>query len=188
MVAGAIQDQIVVEDEHGWKTTYTLDKFIDPDGEIEKMLRAGAKVEDVREHMAGLHIGTEVFKKNLALNEGLQELIQLLIGAGGTAFSNANSYIGVGDSATAAAATDTGLIATTNELYKVMDATYPTTTGQTVSWRATFGSGDANFAWNEYTVANGNSDAAKNLNRKVESKGTKASGETWTLQIDITLS
>ena len=54
-----------------------------------------------------------------------------------------------------------------------MDSTYPQRTNQTAIWRATFGSADANFAWNEFTVANGNSDSAVNLNRKVENKGTK---------------
>ncbi len=54
-------------------------------------------------------------------------------------------------------------------------------------WRATFGSGDANEAWNEYAVDNGAA-AHKLLNRKVESKGTKVSGETWTLSLQITFS
>ena len=36
---------------------------------------------------------------------------------------------------------------------------------QTVTWRAVFGTSVGNFAWQEFTVANGNSDTAKNLNR-----------------------
>jgi hypothetical protein len=68
-----------------------------------------------------------------------------------------------------------------------MDATYPQRSGQIAEWRSTFGSGDANEAWNEYAVDNG-ATAHKLLNRKVESKGTKASGETWTLSLKITFS
>jgi hypothetical protein len=34
-------------------------------------------------------------------------------------------------------------------------------------------------------VANGNSDAAVNLNRKVQDMGTKASGTTWTIEVQL---
>ena len=47
---------------------------------------------------------------NLLLNEGIGELLDLACGLGTpTAFSNANAYIGVGDSVTAEAATQTDL-------------------------------------------------------------------------------
>ncbi|OGP19504.1 MAG: hypothetical protein A2054_01345 [Deltaproteobacteria bacterium GWA2_55_10] len=125
---------------------------------------------------------------NLLLNEGITALLNLLTGAAETAFSNANAYIGVGDSSTAAAASQTGLQASTNKLYKAVSASYPSISGQTVTFRAEFVSAEANFAWNEFTVANGNSDAADNLNRKVSSQGTKASGQVWTLDLAITFS
>lgn len=128
------------------------------------------------------------FDHNLFLNEGIGALWDLACGLGSpSAFSNANAYLGVGDSATAAAATQTGLQASTNKLYKAMESGYPQRSGQTVTWRAVFADAEANWAWNEVTVANGNSDAAVNLNRKVQSLGTKASG-TWTLDLEITLS
>lgn len=130
----------------------------------------------------------KVIEGNVLLNEGIAELWDLAITTGATKFDNTNAYLGVGDSATAEAATDTGLIATTNELYKGMETSYPSRSGQTVTWRSVFGSAEANFAWNEFTVANGNSDAADNLNRKTSSEGTKASGQTWTLDLQITLS
>lgn len=126
---------------------------------------------------------------NLMLNEGIAEMLDLLIGAGSpTTFANANAYIGVGDSTTAASAAHTGLQASSNKLYKAMEATYPQRSGQTVTWRSQFGSSEANFAWQEFTVANGNSDSAKNLNRRVSDQGTKASGQTWTVDLAITWS
>jgi len=125
---------------------------------------------------------------NLLLNEGITALQNLLTGGAETPFDNANAFIGVGDSSAAAVATQTGLQAATNKLYKALDASYPTITGQVTRWRATFGSAEANFAWNELTVANGNSDAAVNLNRKVSAQGTKVSGQTWQLDLDITWS
>lgn len=125
---------------------------------------------------------------NLLLNEGIGALALLLTGGAATAFNNANSYIGVGDSATAAAASQTGLQASTNKAYVAMAASYPQISAQTITWRGVFDGNTANYAWNEMTVANGNSDAAVNLNRKVSAQGTKTAGQTWTLDLAITFS
>ena len=125
---------------------------------------------------------------NLGLNEGIAEMINLLVGAGTpTAYNNANARLGVGDSTTAAAATQTDLQAATNKLYKAMDAPYPTVAAQTITFRSTFASAEANYAWEEYTVDNG-ATAAKNINRKVSSLGTKLSGSSWVLDLQITFS
>jgi hypothetical protein len=59
---------------------------------------------------------------------------------------------------------------------------------QTIVGLKSFGGTEANFAWNEITVANGSSDTAVNLNRKVASMGTKASGAIWTVSLTISLS
>ncbi|MBI1397053.1 MAG: hypothetical protein GC151_13840 [Betaproteobacteria bacterium] len=126
---------------------------------------------------------------NLLLNEGIGELLDLACGLGTpTNFGNTSAYIGVGDSTTAEAASQTDLQAASNKTYKAMSASYPQRSGQTVTWRAVFGSADANYAWEEFTIANGSSGTAKNLNRKVSSQGTKASGQTWTVDVSITLS
>lgn len=125
---------------------------------------------------------------NLLLNEGITELLKLLIGDTATAFNNANAYIGVGDSTTAESAAHTDLQAATNKTYIGMAATYPQVSGQTVTFQAVFGSGDANYSWQEFTVANGSSGSAKNLNRKVSNQGTKVAGQTWTISVSITLS
>jgi len=129
----------------------------------------------------------EEFDGNLLLNEGITEMLTLVIGGAATAFNNANARIGVGDSSTAATSSQTGLQAASNKTYKAMDATYPQVSGQTVTFRSTFGSADANYAWNEYTVTNGADDTAKNLNRKVENHGTK-NGDSWVIQLTVTLS
>lgn len=123
---------------------------------------------------------------NLLLNEGIDELWDLVTGAGGTAYSNANARIGVGNSNTAAVATQTALLGGSSE-FKGMEATYPLSTSQAVTFRASFGSSEGNFAWEEWTVDNG-AGANKNLNRKVTSLGTKVSGTTWVFTVTITLS
>lgn len=125
---------------------------------------------------------------NLLLNEGIGALLNLLIGNAETNYGNANAYIGVGDSSTAENATQTGLQAATNKLWKAQEATYPQISGQKVTWRSVFGSAEANFDWNEFTVVNASDDAGDNLNRKVSAQGTKASGQTWTVDLEITFS
>ncbi len=129
------------------------------------------------------------FEGNIFLNEGINLLWDLACGAGGTPFDNANAYIGVGDSNAAAVATQTGLQAGGNKFYQGMVATYPTSgVSQIAVFRAAIGDGDGEYDWNEFTVANGNSGAATNLNRKVQAAGTKGAGETWTVTMTITIS
>ena len=130
----------------------------------------------------------EEFEGNLLLNEGIQNLLDLGITAGGTAWTNANSYIGVGDSSSAEAAAQTGLQATTNKAWAAMESTYPSRASQTLSFRAEFADSVAEFAWEEFTISNSNDDSGQNLNRKVASKGTKTSGEVWTVTCTVTLS
>ena len=146
------------------------------------------KYADDAAYRAALAYEAVEFAGNLLLNEGITALLNLLTGGAETAFSNANSYLGVGDSTTAANASQTGLQAATNKLYKAMEASYPAIAGQGVTFRSVFGAADANFSWQEFTAASGSSDAADNLNRKVSDQGTKASGQTWTLDLSITFS
>jgi hypothetical protein len=121
---------------------------------------------------------------NLLLNSGIDEMWDLIVGDSANHFNNASAQIGVGDSSTAANASQTDLQAATNKTYKGMESGYPTSTSQKVTFKASFGDSEANYAWNEWAVKQ--STSAKCLNRKVESLGTKTSG-TWTLEVNITL-
>jgi len=101
-------------------------------------------------------------------------------------FNSTYAQIGVGDGTTAEDALQSDLVGV-NTAYVGMDSGYPSVSGQTVNFRATFDGATGNFTWNEFTVKH--SGTAINLNRKVDTtKGTKASGETWTITISITLS
>ena len=117
---------------------------------------------------------------------GRDYIAQALVGEAFTAFNNANARIGVGDSTTAFAAGQTDLQAPANKLRKAMDATYPQRTTNVLTFRATFGTAEANFAWNEWGVFNAAA-AGQMLNRKVEALGTKTSAQTWQLTVDLTL-
>ncbi len=124
---------------------------------------------------------------NAMVDYGINALLLLLVGGGGTAYNNANAYLGVGDSATAWNTTQTDLQAATNKIRKVMKATYPVTGTKKQTFQSDFATGDANWVWNEWGIFNAVSGATSILSRKVESLGTKASG-TWTLTVDFSLS
>lgn len=131
---------------------------------------------------------TEEIEGNLLLNEGITSLLTLLIGGSETPFNGANAHIGVGDGATAAVASQTGLVGA-NKTYRPMDATFPQISGQTATFRSTFGPTFGNHKWREFTVANGSSDTAKNLNRLVEAPlREKVAPDTWVVSLQITIS
>jgi hypothetical protein len=137
--------------------------------------------------------GTDEIDGNLLLNEGIGRMLDLLIGAGGVTYAAANAFIGVGTSTTAEAATQTDLSA--GAFYKAMNATFPSRVNQTVSWQSDFTSAEANQAWQEWSISAGATTASgsgftvgtTNLNRKVQSLGTKTTG-TWTLTGQVTIS
>lgn len=122
---------------------------------------------------------------NLLTTLGATALWTKLSGGAGTVYDNSNAYIGVGDSNTAEAVGQTDLQASTNKLRKAMDATFPTISTNTITFRSTFGTSDANFAWAEWATFNASSSGTM-LQRKVQSLGTKASGASW--QFSVTLS
>lgn len=167
-----------------WRCHYQIAKF---DGEWEP----GAEPYEVVE-----------FDGNLLMGGGVSCLWQALIGNGTstagqnlTYFSNAQAAIGVGDSTTAAALTQTDLQAATNKLRKVQNGGFPahtdgTTSGaQSIQWQSTFSTAEANFAWQEAGVFNSSTAATgRMLNRTVSSMGTKTSSSSWQITFTITIS
>lgn len=117
-------------------------------------------------------------------NSGRDFIAKAIINDTPTFFDNTNAYIGVGDSTTAFAVIQTDLIGI-NKFRKGMDDTYPTRTNNELTFKSTFGTTDANFAWNEWGVFNASS-AGEMLNRKVENLGTK-SGGNWVLTVTLTI-
>lgn len=119
------------------------------------------------------------------LNVYRDHLAKTTIGEAVTPFDNANAYIGVGNSTTAYATTQTDLVGA-SKTRKGMEAGYPQRSANALTFRAVFGTGDANHAWNEWIVANA-SIAGTAMNRKVESLGTKTNAEIKTFTATITL-
>lgn len=126
--------------------------------------------------------------RNLLVNTGLTDIGNGLTSSGlATPYTNANANIGVGDSSTAASVGQTDLQAATNKLRKAMDATYPTVSNGVYTFRSTFGTSDANWAWAEWAVFNAAA-SGRMLNRAVASLGTKTSAQSWQFTVTITIS
>ena len=160
-------------------TTWDIYTFEDSDGEIAKASKAGAEIRDLGP------CTHDTIEGNLTLDEGLMLMVDLIAGTGvGNPWDNAHAHIGVGDGDTPVDAAQTGLMGA-NKCFKPMDATWPQRTGATCVWRATFGPEDANFTWNELTIANGPDDMSVNLNRRVEQRGAKRPGDTVVFGVTV---
>ena len=127
------------------------------------------------------------FKGNCLCNEGINEILTIIGSASsGTKYDNTNANLIVGTGSGAANPTDTEATFTSG-VKKGMEASYPTYgTSQKITFKANYGSEDANQAWNEFGVLNAAA-SGKLLNRKVSSQGTKISGQTWELNLEIAL-
>ncbi len=124
----------------------------------------------------------------MALTNAGRDLIAKMIHGSAVAadeFDATYAHIGVGDSTTAFAASQTNLQAVTNKFRRPMDSTFPTLAANAINFKSTFGTGEANFAWAEWGVFNHLS-AGTMLNRKVEALGTKMGG-TWVLTVTLTV-
>lgn len=139
----------------------------------------------------------EDYPGNLLVNAGINRMEALLLNAGATqAYDATHTAIGVGDTATAAAATDVDLnaaVAAANRYIQVADATYPSAAAQVVTIQSTFATGNANFVWNEWGVGQNTTSGAvaitaPMLNHKVTNLGTKTSAAAWALKITIQIS
>mgnify|MGYP006977942258 CR=1 FL=1 len=183
-----------VEDSGKVRTEWVVYKYPKMESEAQKLLHylhhiLGWSVERVKD--LGIFEKPSVvwFSGNVLLNEGIEHLWRLVCGIptpGNPPWDAANAYIGVGDGTASENAAQTSLQGT-SKAYKMMDSGFPQVTGTSAQWQSTFTGTEANFSWREITVANGSSDDAVNLNRKVQDLGTKASGTTWIAQLTITL-
>jgi len=135
----------------------------------------------------GKKIGHEEFLGNCLANVGIEEWFKLIATTGATQYDNGNAFLIVGTGSGAATASD--VVGTfTAGVTKAMEATYPQVAAagsHKCTWKASYGSADANQAWGEFGLLN----AADGLlaNRKVSAQGTKTSGQTWELSLEITL-
>ena len=115
-------------------------------------------------------------------NAGRDFTARAIINDSPTFFTSANAHLGVGNSSTAFATSQTDLVGT--NVRKGMDGGYPQRTNNNLTFSATFGDNEANFTWNEWGIFNASSGGTM-LNRKVNtSLGTK-SGGIWNFEVTL---
>lgn len=144
----------------------------------------------------------KVQEGNILVYGGASVLWEAFIGNGSTSTASAKHYfntkcaLGIGNSSAAAVNTQKALSGGT-KIFKIMSAAFPAhTTGSTVAaaaqvqFKSTFTTAQANFAWNEWCVANIATTAAvqRILNRKAGNLLTKTSAATASLTVTLTLS
>jgi hypothetical protein len=161
----------VRESDHGrWRADVRVDKYWGDDREAHPNPYDTVTVEDC----------------NILVTNGIGILLNALIVAASPLWNATNARIGVGDSATAATIADTDLNAASNKLRVVVNS-IPTVAANVLTAVATFTTGQANYAWQEWGLFNAASGATSMLNHAVVSLGTKTSASAWTITVTITI-
>jgi hypothetical protein len=164
-----------------WRVTTTLDKY---DGQwTQEQILAGEAAHALAE--------SKTTHGNLLTIGGASALWERLIGTAVTSFGS--PYLGVGDSTTAAAQSQTDLQAATNKTRFSATASHTDSTSSagalTLTIVGTADTSTANHRWREWAVFNA-STTGRMLNRKVEDLdgGTaKTSAQSWQLTITLAL-
>lgn len=145
----------------------------------------------------GIHPLERVRVRNSLVNTGLTDYNNGLSGGSLTTYSNANAGIGAGDSAAAVAVAQVDLQALTGATHRyinALDGTFPTVSNGLLTFRATFATGNGNFAWAEVVFTNNTANLGTTnnltriLNRFLTSPGTKTSAQSWQVTGTMTLS
>lgn len=185
---------VPLADVSGAKTVWTIERWDEQQTELLAEILGRAPIaEDF--HRLGIkpYQVTEVVG-NLITNAGWTRLMNLLTNQGATqALDATHARIGVGNSNTAEAYTDTDLGAaagSANRWFQLVTGAGSLGT-RTLAFSASFASADGNFAWNEFGLdfgtASGNTVTAPLFNHKAGiAQGTKAAGQVWTATATIT--
>lgn len=173
-----------------WTPKTVLSKYDDDQVAYVRRLIGEEPEGDDLAHFCTPYETAEV-EGNLLTTAGLTRITGLIIGTLSTTLDSTRVRLGVGDSSTAATVSDTDL--GTNKYYHIMDATYPQASAGVLTFQASFGSSDGNFAWQSWGLDVGTATVTSSatvatlVNRKVSSLGTKSSG-TWVLTVTVTFS
>ncbi|WP_433355607.1 hypothetical protein ACQP25_17190 [Microtetraspora malaysiensis] len=170
-----VQAGMLREDVGRWRCRWKLEKFHGSD------TGPGAVPFEVIER-----------EGNLMMYGGASALWHRLTGGTSVApFDATNARLGVGDGTAGADPTHNDLQGT-NKLRKGMDPGFPQHTEGTnlsaasVTFKATFGQGEANHPWQEWGLFNA-ATLGRMLNRRVEDLGAKSSAATWVLTVVLSL-
>ncbi len=153
---------------------------------VEKYHEAALPVDKFARRLCAPYETLEIVG-NILTTAGINRMLSLLTGQGGTTLSNANANIGVGNGTGTAADTDSDLSGASKTRKGMRTAGFPSVpASKAVQFSSDFLTGEANYAWNEWGIFDANT-AGLCFNHKYETLGTKASG-TWTLTVTISIS
>ena len=174
--------KLVKEKSVEGKCKITIKKFKGSFKNEAEALKAGIKPYEIDEEIFPWEL------QDVFLNQGINTIWTLVCGGSETSFDSTNAHICIGDGTLAEDSTQTGPQGA-NYTYLPMDSGYPQYgSDQKAVFKATADGDTANHGWQEFLVANGGDTTAKHINRKVSDKGTKPSGETWIVQVELSLS
>lgn len=186
---------MLLHDSIGWSPRLVIRKY--DERATEKAARQGFYLPSDADFA---QLGIQPFEEkvslgNLLTTAGIGRIATLLTAGTGNLIGSTTARVGAGNSSTAEAIGQTDLQAaagSTNRWFQTSTVTIPS---NVLTFAATFGTADGNFAWAEWgidigtaTVTSGNTVNAVLLNRKVASNGTKASGQTWNATATVTFS
>lgn len=187
----------MIDDSVKWRAHLTIERF---DGEQTEWVKSRTGLLEPRgRDFAALGVdpySVSEVPNNLLTTAGLGRIVTILNLGTGNLISTTTARVGAGNGAGTAAIGDTDLSAAAGSANRWFQTCTVTTPSNVLTFAATFGTADGNFAWNEWgvdigtaTVSSSNAVSAVLLNHKTSiAQGTKASGQTWTATATITLS
>ncbi len=155
---------------------------------MESAIWTITKYKNDKDHKAGKFYEKLKIIGNDLCNEGIEEWFKLIGTTGAVQYDNTNAFLIVGTGSGAEDPTDNQATFTAG-VTKLMMATYPQVAAAAdhkCTWKASYGSGDANQVWAEFGLLN-HATTVKLANRKFSAQGTKTAGQTWELSLEITL-
>lgn len=205
--AGAVAVLVRGDETVRWTAHGKVEKFdLDAIELARKVFKLGPDVHPTGAQLQAVATPYETrhVHGNLLTRLGRKRLIDRLVGtASNQALDATHTRIGVGNGNTAAADTDTDLAAASgagNRQFELVDSVPTVGSGASsgvFTAIATFETGDANFAWEEWGVDGGTADGTTVTsegnttpglcNRKVQSLGTKTSAAAWVFTITVTI-
>lgn len=186
-----------------WSASCRVDKYSPEQVEWVRKLTgiSEPKAATLRLYFKSPELGSVEAEGNILVTVGLARITNLITGGGGAAFTAAQAVCGVGSISTASNVADVHLGgdgSSATAYYQLIDSA-PTVNNGQISVVSTFGTGVANFSWNEWcwAIATGTITAGSTLsavgtspvmlNHKVTPLGAKSAGSAWALNTSVVI-
>lgn len=178
-----------------WNPVLTIQRYSEDDtARLTAKLGRAPQSEDFLAH--SVPADDSSVAGNLLTTAGIGRLITAVTAGTGNLISSTTARVGTGNGAGSAVIGDTDLGASAGSSNRWFQTCTVTSPSNVLTFVATFGTADGNYAWNEWgvdigtaTVTSAATVNAVLLNHKTSiAQGTKASGQSWVATATITLS